>query len=132
MTRQERPTDSRAVTIAASRSSGFNQPHHAALAWHAVSRYNFRMKKNGNGLLLDRILEPVSSSLNEEAAQKLLTLKADRETQARVSKLADKCTEDELTPEERHEYEQYLMANHFIAVLKAKARILLARKGRPV
>lgn len=89
------------------------------------------MKKSGNGLLLDRILEPVSSSLNEEAAQKLLTLKADRKTQASVSKLADKCTEGELTPEERHEYEQYLMANHFIAVLKAKARILLARKGQP-
>ena len=47
------------------------------------------MKKNANGLLLDRILEPVSSSLNKEAAEKLLTLKADRKTQARVSKLAD-------------------------------------------
>src|SRR5437868_4946614 len=73
------------------------------LAWHGVLRYNCRMKKNGNGLLLDRILVPVSSSLNEEAAQKLLTLKADRKTQACVSKLADKCTEGELTREERHE-----------------------------
>lgn len=89
------------------------------------------MKKNGNGLILDRILEPVSSSLNEKAAQKLLALKADRKTQARVSKLADKCTEGELTPEERREYEMYLMANHFIAILQAKARILLARKGQP-
>jgi hypothetical protein len=89
------------------------------------------MKKNGNGLLLERILEPLTSSLNEEAAQKLLALKADRKTQARVTKLADKCTEDELTPEERREYEMYLMANHFIAILKAKARTLLARKGQP-
>ena len=89
------------------------------------------MKKHGNGLLLDRILEPVSSSLNAEAAQKLLTLKADRKTQARVTKLADKCNEGELTPNERHEYEMYVMANHFIAILKAKARILLARKGQP-
>src|SRR5947207_7434207 len=94
-------------------------------------RYNCGMKKNGNGLFLDRILEPVSSSLNVEAAQKLLTLKADRKMQARVTKLADKCNEGELTPEERHEYEMYLMANHFVAVLKAKARILLARQGRP-
>jgi hypothetical protein len=89
------------------------------------------MKKHGNGLLLDRILEPVSSSLNTEAAQKILALKADRKTQALVRKLADKCNEGELTPEERHEYEMYLMANHFIAILKAKARILLARKGQP-
>ena len=29
------------------------------------------MKKNGNGPLLDRILDPVSSSLNTEAAQKI-------------------------------------------------------------
>jgi hypothetical protein len=85
------------------------------------------MKSDQNGLLLDRILEPVSASLNREAAQKLLSLKADRKSLARVNKLADKCTEDELTPEERREYELYLMANHFIAVLKAKARILLAR-----
>jgi hypothetical protein len=90
------------------------------------------MKKNGNGLLLDRILEPVSASLNKEAAQKLLALKADRKTQARVTKLADKCTEGELTPDERREYEMYLMANHFVAILKARARILLARKSQPV
>ena len=89
------------------------------------------MKNNRNGLFLDRILEPLSSSLNEEAAQKLLALKADRKTQARVSKLADKCNEGDLTPEERREYEMYLMANHIVAILKAQARILLARKGLP-
>ena len=89
------------------------------------------MKNSANGLLLDRILEPVSSSLNEEAARKLLDIKADRRTQARVSKLADKCNEGELTPEERREYEMYVMAGHFVAVLKARARILLAGKGRP-
>jgi hypothetical protein len=89
------------------------------------------MNKHENSLLLDRIPEPVSSSLNEEGAQKLLTLKADRKTQARVAKLAEKCNEGDLTPEERHEYELCLMANHFIAVLQAKARILLARKGQP-
>ena len=97
-----------------------------------ILEYNSNMNKSGNPLLLDRILEPVSLSLNKEAAKKLLGLKADRRTQARVSKLADKCTEGELTPEERHEYETYLMANHFIAVLKAKARILLNRNGQSV
>jgi hypothetical protein len=34
----------------------------------------------------------------------------------------------ELTREERREYETYLLANHFVAVLKALARIVLARK----
>ena len=88
------------------------------------------MKKNGNGLLLDRILEPVSASLNEDAARKLIALRADRKTQARVTKLAEKCNEGELTNAERREYETYVMANHFIAILKAKARLLLARKGQ--
>jgi hypothetical protein len=87
-----------------------------------------RQKKDGK--FLNRILEPVSSSLNEEAARKILDLKADRKSQARVAKLADKCNEGNLTPEERSEYELYVMAGHFVAILKAKARILLARKGQ--
>jgi hypothetical protein len=89
------------------------------------------MKTQENGLLLHRILEPVCSSLNEEAAQELLRLKADRKTLARVAKLAGKCNEGELTPEERREYEMYIIANHFIAILKAESRILLAQKGQP-
>jgi hypothetical protein len=88
------------------------------------------MKKNANSLLLDRILAPLSASLNEDAAHKIFTLRADRKTQARVTRLADKCNEGELTPEERHEYELYLMANNVVAILKAQARVLLARKGR--
>jgi hypothetical protein len=90
------------------------------------------MSKTANGRLLDRILEPVSSSLNEEAARKLIGLKADRKTQARVAKLADKCNEDTLTPRERREYEMYVMVGHIIALLQAKARVLLARRQQPV
>jgi hypothetical protein len=86
---------------------------------------------NGHTLLLDQVLEPVSASLNVEAAQKILALKADRKTQALVNKLADKCNEGELTPEEQRDYELYIMADHFVAMLKAKARILLARKSPP-
>jgi len=67
--------------------------------------YNFIMKNGKEERLLDCILKPVSSSLNEEAAEKILVLKADRRTQARVSKLADKCSLGVLTPVERHEYE---------------------------
>jgi hypothetical protein len=92
--------------------------------------YNLNMKNNSNGMLLDRILKPICSSLNEEAAQKILGLKADRKMQARVTKLADKCNEGELTAAERREYETYLLANHIVAVFKAQARILLGRKGQ--
>lgn len=89
------------------------------------------MSKTTNGRILERILDPVSSSLNEEAAQKLIGLKADRKAQARVAALARKCNEGELTPDERDEYEIYVMAGEFIAILQAQARILLAGRGQP-
>lgn len=79
---------------------------------------------------LDRLLEPVSSSLNDEAARKLIGLKADRKTQAYVAKLAEKCNEGNLTAEERAEYETCVMAGEFIAILQAKARLLLQSRGQ--
>src|SRR5262249_41900600 len=47
----------------------------------------------------------------------LFGLKADRKAQARVAQLARKCNEGELTLEEHHEYEFYVMAGEFIAIL---------------
>ncbi len=89
------------------------------------------MKQNRNGQVLGRLLAPVSSSLNEEAARKLIGLKADRKTQARVAALADKCNEGRLTSGERGEYEMYVLAGELIAILQAKARLLLARRRQP-
>jgi hypothetical protein len=90
------------------------------------------MSKIRNGKLVDRILDPISSSLNEEAARKLIGLKADRKTQAQVAKLAVKCNEGTLTPRERREYEMYVMIGHIVGLLQAKARILLARRKQAV
>jgi hypothetical protein len=77
---------------------------------------------------LERLLEPVSRSLNVEAARKLVRLKADARTQARVDELARKCNEGELTPKERAEYERYVTAGNLVAILQAKARLLLSKK----
>lgn len=88
------------------------------------------MKKQNIESILDRVLRPVSASLNDEAATKLIGLKADRKAQARVAELAEKCNEGELTDAERREYESYLMAGHVVAVLQARARIRLSRRGR--
>jgi hypothetical protein len=89
------------------------------------------MSKAANGRVLERLLEPVSASLNEEAARKLIGLKADRKAQARVAALARKCNDGDLTPQERDEYELYVMAGEFVAILQAKARLVLARRGQP-
>jgi hypothetical protein len=69
------------------------------------------MKTHENGPQFDRILEPVTSSLNEEAARKLINLKADRKARARMAKLAETCNEGELTREERRDYEMYVMVD---------------------
>jgi len=61
---------------------------------------SFMSRRNGTDVL-ERLLDPVSQSLNPEAARKLVRLKADVKTQARVDELARKCNEDELTPKER-------------------------------
>jgi hypothetical protein len=87
--------------------------------------------RSANGAILQRLLDPVSSSLNEEAARKLIGLKADRKVQARVNRLARKCNEGKLTSDERDEYEAYVMFGDFIAILQAKARLFLARRRHP-
>ena len=79
--------------------------------------------------MLERLLEPVNESLNIEAARKLIRLKADATTQARVDELALKCNEGDLTAAERAEYERYVTAGTLIAILQAKARLLLAKNG---
>lgn len=91
--------------------------------------YNANMSRHNQTAVLERFLQPVTESLNVEAARKLIRLKADAKTQARVNKLARKCNEGELTDEERAEYEWYVTAGNLIAILQAKARLLLAQSA---
>jgi hypothetical protein len=46
-----------------------------------------------------------------------------------MDELADKCTEGELTPEERDEYGECVRLDTIVAILKSKLRQRLARKG---
>jgi hypothetical protein len=87
------------------------------------------MKPSKGTAVLERLLEPVSQSLNVEAARKLVRIKADAKTQARVDALARKCNEGMLSPNERAEYERYVTAGNMIAILQARARLLLAKKS---
>jgi hypothetical protein len=77
-------------------------------------------------IFLDRILEPVGRCFTAEGAKRLLELRADPTVQERVDELADKSTAGTLSPEERTEYEAYIAAGTFIAVLQSKARTMLA------
>ena len=75
---------------------------------------------------LDRLIDPLGDCLTKETARRLVSLKPDRELQTRVDQLARKCSAGTLTPEEREEYGQYVSFGTFVAILKSKARLLLA------
>lgn len=84
--------------------------------------------KNGDTVsvsVLDRLLDPLSRCLTAEGARALVELRADAVAQARIAELATKCNEGQITPEERREYETYVHVGNVIAILQAKARLLL-------
>ena len=76
--------------------------------------------------ILDRMLDPVARCFTPEVARRLVDLQPDPATQARITQLAAKANEGELSPEERAEYEDYVEAVDLIGILKAKAGALLA------
>ncbi|MBU4398186.1 MAG: DUF896 domain-containing protein, partial [Planctomycetes bacterium] len=53
---------------------------------------------------LDRLLAPVTQCFTPEVAERLVALRADAETQARIEELAGKANEGELSPDELAEY----------------------------
>lgn len=76
--------------------------------------------------MLEQLVTPLGDCLTPETARRLLALKADRKLQAHVEELAGRHSRGLLTPEERVEYGEYVSYSTFIAILKSKARQLLA------
>lgn len=74
---------------------------------------------------VDRLLDPLARCLTAEVARSIVDFHADAATQARIDELADKCNEGQLTALERAEYEAYVEAIDFIAILQAKAWSIL-------
>lgn len=77
--------------------------------------------------VLDRIVEPVARSLNAEAAQAILRIRAGKSAVRRMATLARKCNDGTLTADERAEYELNVLAAEFLALLQAQARALAHR-----
>jgi len=78
--------------------------------------------------LIDRLIDPLAECLTVDVAKRLLSIKADARLRARMEELAEKSTEGALTAEERREYASYVSFGTFVAILKSKARKLLAKK----
>jgi len=78
---------------------------------------------------LDRMLDPLASSLNSEAARNIVELRIDPEIQARVAVLAERANEGNLSPEECDEYMSYVEAADMLAIFKLKAKRHLDANG---
>lgn len=80
---------------------------------------------------LDRILDPFLDCLTPEVARRIVGIRADEETQARLDELAEKNAESTITEPEREEHELLVTAANWIALIQAKARKIVARE-RPI
>jgi hypothetical protein len=79
--------------------------------------------------VLNELLEPVGRLLTVETAKQLIEQRASPSVQALLEQLAAKSTEGTLTPEERADYETYVSAGTFIAILQSKARKLVRERA---
>ena len=73
----------------------------------------------------DRAVRPLLQRVLPDKSDTVLNYRADPILQARIEVLAEKSTQGELTAEERGEYEGYVRANKFIALLQRQTRHLL-------
>ncbi len=71
----------------------------------------------------ERALSPfLQLAIPKETVSTLVEFTVDPELHDRIELLASKSTEDELTDDERAEYQGYVRANKFIAMIQRQAR----------
>ena len=80
--------------------------------------------------IVHRILTAFGAMLTPEVAQRVAAYRFDKKTQSRISKLARKCSDGELTESEHREYETYVYLIDFIGNLQVKARGVLRRNAK--
>ena len=76
-----------------------------------------------------QLVEPMVSNLTPDLANAVLGIRLDDRIQVRVSELAGRNTEGQLSPAEREEYEAWVTAAGFLSLLKAEARAKLAERN---
>jgi hypothetical protein len=84
------------------------------------------MNAREQATVVEQLVSPLGECLTPESARRLLELRPDPELQKRVDDMATRHTEGRLSPTEQAEYGQYVSYATFIAILKSKARQLLA------
>ncbi len=80
--------------------------------------------------LKERLLDPFAGTMNLEAAQAIVDMRAPPEMQERVEVIAHKSREGLLTAEEQRQYESYADTVAMISLLQAHARRVLRNAGK--
>ncbi|MEX0611893.1 MAG: hypothetical protein WD738_23870 [Pirellulales bacterium] len=73
----------------------------------------------------DRGTSPIIQMLSPDQTRQLLEYRGDERLRQRIDELAAKSNEGLLTPAEKAEYEGYVRANKFVAILQAQAQKFL-------
>ena len=71
--------------------------------------------------VLDGFLDPLSRCLDTASARRVADFRIAENVQERVDALAERANEGLLSADERAEYEAFVNASDFIAILKIKA-----------
>jgi hypothetical protein len=70
----------------------------------------------------ENVLSAVAACLDAASAEALARLRAPADLQERIETLADRCTDGNLTADEREEYETLVRLGNFIGILQGRAR----------
>jgi selenocysteine lyase/cysteine desulfurase len=88
--------------------------------------YHLGMSTTIDMTAFNRGTDPILQFFTVDQAREIVEYRGDSGLQQRVEELAERANEGMLTPDEQAEYEGYVRANKFVAILQAKARKLLS------
>lgn len=91
--------------------------------------YNSTMNSVPEAAAFERGIQPILNRLVLNHESELANLQPDPRLATRIEELARKSNEGELSEEESAEYQGYVRANKFIAVLQRQARRLLGSRA---
>ena len=80
--------------------------------------------------ILARVIAPSEPTFDANVARAILALSFNAEDRSRMSELAQKANEGELSADEQHEIDVYERVGHFVSLIKSKARQSLKQAGQ--
>ncbi|HUE70158.1 MAG TPA: hypothetical protein VMP01_04645 [Pirellulaceae bacterium] len=80
------------------------------------------IQKQPKTVLYDEVVESVLDCLDEKSIERLINLQFSEEFDERMQVTADKCTEDELTEEDRSDYKAVVELLGWLSLLQLRAR----------